>query len=88
MAQGARPGHRPPCVIGDHDRSCLPLSRPQCLEIGSVVGAHDNSLTVEHTAMNWKRRDRLADAVEVIGILGRGASPEADALTIFAERTP
>jgi hypothetical protein len=38
--------------------------------------------------MNWKRRDRLADAVEVIGILGRGASPEADALTIFAERTP
>jgi hypothetical protein len=31
-AQGACPGHRPPCFIGNQNRLCLPLARSQRLE--------------------------------------------------------
>ena len=64
-------------VIGDEDRLCLPVAGFQRLEIGTAIGAQHNRLTVEHRAIDRQRRDGIANAGEGVGIVGRGASPQA-----------
>ena len=49
-------------VVGDHHGLCLQLARSQRLEIGSVVGAQDNRLAVNHGAIDRQRRDGIANA--------------------------
>ena len=51
-------------VIGDQNRLCLPLSRAQPLEIGRVIGPQQDSLAVEHGAIDRQRGDRVPDARE------------------------
>ena len=46
-------------VLGNQDGLCLPLARAKRLEIGRVVGAHDNHLAVQDCALDRQRRDRV-----------------------------
>jgi hypothetical protein len=55
----------------------LPLARSQRLEIGRVIGAQNNRLAIEYCAIDPQRRERVPDAGEGLGIVGRGASPQA-----------
>ena len=64
-------------VVGDHHGLCLQLARSQRLEIGSVVGAKDNSLAVNHNAIDRQRGDGIANAREGVAVVRRGAGPQA-----------
>ena len=55
----------------------MPVAGFQRLEIGTAIGAQHNRLTVEHRAIDRQRRDGIANAGEGVGIVGRGASPQA-----------
>ena len=55
------------------------------LEIGRIIGAQQDGLAIAHSALDGQRGDRMTNASEGRGVIGRGPGPSRSPVMDWAK---